>query len=790
MASLFADPTALALLAAQLQAMIAALPPATTVRAWVAGCATGEDAYACAMLLHEAAAQVGAAVPIKVFATDADPQQLAAARAGIYPLGQIGLLAPARRQRFWFATGNSYHAKEIIRAGVVFAAHRLLLDPPFVHLNLIICRQPFAALEPLAQLRVCDHFAFALRPGGVLLLGAELPAGNRHFSAVDAERFLYLRRSAASILSIETLIEPVGKPAPPLRRTHWSSQPSPHPGVVVGGQSQIIHLYPGSERFLRMRRGPPSYDLLEVVHPLLREPLRVTLMRAAARGRAAESPPVRVELDTGVQIVTIVAQPLLAEKQGDARTLVLFDAVPATTNSVDAAQGQKEGLHPADQALLQNEHLLVLAQYDAAIQALRIANEDLRLTNEELMIANEELDVRREELDTLNGELLRINNELNSTVEEISLINADLQNLIAAIDIGTLFLDRELCVRRYTPQVEELFNLIPADHGRQLMHLTHQLRYDQLLGDIKQLLEQLSPVEREVQHADGRWFLVRLRPYRTADHRIDGVVLTFLDISERRQVAEALRDSEQRLRLSYEELERRVQERTSALVEAQERLQRLVGAVVRAQEDERGRVARELHDTLGQFLTALTLRLSLIQQTPALAPAVREGLADLHRVAAQIDSELDRLTVELRPPALDDLGLEDALHEYTREWSGASGVPVDVLAHGLDGERLPPAVETTVYRIVQEALTNVLKHAQASQVSVILERRDGWLRVIVEDNGRGFDPDMLAGQGRGGRQLGLIGMSERAALAGGELSIESAPGSGTAIFVHIPLMQL
>ncbi len=778
MASLFADPAALALLAAQIQTMLVSLAPSDGLRAWVAGCGTGEDAYACAMLLHESAGQAGAAWPIKVFATDSDPQQLAVARRGIYPQGQIGPLSAARHQRCWFAVGEHLHAKEVIRASIVFAAHRLVHDPPFAHLDLLICREPFAGLAPPARARLLAQFAFALRSGGLLLLGAEPPVESRDFGMLDRSRLLYVRRTTPALLPDTPFVEAPAAPAPPPARP---DPPVKLPALLVDTQSAVLHLYPGVERFLRIRAGAPSYHVLELIHPQLREALRATFARATARQRAAESAPVRLSLDGAVQHVTLVVQPLAPEQPPAGGLLVLFDtAEPGTAPARGTA---------APAAGTWNEHMLIVAQHDTAMQELQTTNEELRITNEELMVANEELDVRREELDTLNGELLRINNELNATIEEISRVNADLENLIAAIDIGTLFLDRDLRIRRYTPQIEELFNLLPADQGRPLAHLTHRLSYEDLIGDLRELLTLLVPIEREVQHGDGRWFLVRLRPYRTADHRIDGVVLTFLDIGERRRVAEALRSSEQRLRLSHEELERRVQERTAALVEAQGRLQRLVGAVVRAQEDERGRVARELHDTLGQFLTALTLRLSLLQQTPQIAPVVRDGLADMQRVAAQIDGLLDRLTMELRPPALDDLGLEEALHEYTREWSDGSGVAVDLLARGLEGGRLPPVVETTVYRIVQEALTNVLKHAQASRVSVILECRDDWLRAIVEDNGRGFDSEALPGPGRGGRQLGLVGMAERAALAGGEFLVESTPGSGTTIYIHIPLTQ-
>ena len=263
----------------------------------------------------------------------------------------------------------------------------------------------------------------------------------------------------------------------------------------------------------------------------------------------------------------------------------------------------------------------------------------------------------------------------------------------------------------------------------------------------------------------------------------------------------ALREAEEALQRAHDELEMRVEERTSELAAANHLLQQeiaergqlaaqraaLVERIITAQESERQRIARELHDTLGQFLSALGLRLSMAQSLEGVLPAVRDELAQLRALTNRVDQEVDRLTMELRPPALEHLGLPDALRNYAEEWTAISGVTVDLLIAGLDTTRLPSVIESTAYRIAQEALSNVLKHAQATSVSVIVERQVGELRVIVEDNGVGFEPSPDTVQIVGGRQVGLIGMAERAALAGGELTIETVPGSGTAIYLHIPL---
>ncbi len=295
------------------------------------------------------------------------------------------------------------------------------------------------------------------------------------------------------------------------------------------------------------------------------------------------------------------------------------------------------------------------------------------------------------------------------------------------------------------------------------------------------------------------WYVDALqRGFSVHASRVGGVgshriVVIFDDITERKRAEAALQQA-------HTALEQRVVERTAALAAANQALEQeiaerrklaaqraaLVERIITAQEAERQRIARELHDTLGQSLSALGLRISMVQSREGIPPIMRDELAQLRTLIGQLDQEIDRITMELRPPVLEHLGLPDALYSFVEEWILMSHIPVDILITGLDMRRLPPVIETTSYRIVQEALTNVLKHAQATSVNVIVERRANELRVVIEDNGVGFEYSPASVSG-GGRQMGVIGMTERAALAGGELIIESTLEVGTAIYLHIPL---
>jgi signal transduction histidine kinase len=272
-----------------------------------------------------------------------------------------------------------------------------------------------------------------------------------------------------------------------------------------------------------------------------------------------------------------------------------------------------------------------------------------------------------------------------------------------------------------------------------------------------------------------------------------------VDINERKLAEQELVEREGDLRQARDELERRVVERTAELAEAndallkeiserrtaEEQVRELLGRLVQVVEEERARISRDLHDTLGQHLAVLTLELKTLQGMAMGAAGARERIASIQRSVRMIDDEVDRLSYELRPVALDDLGLDEALRSHARNWSAESGIAVDVHSHGLRTGRLPAVVETTVYRIVQEALTNVRKHAGASRVGLIAERRLDEVRVVIEDDGCGFDPAGVSSVG--GRRLGLRGMSERAGLVAGRLEIESLPGRGTTVYLAIPV---
>ena len=337
----------------------------------------------------------------------------------------------------------------------------------------------------------------------------------------------------------------------------------------------------------------------------------------------------------------------------------------------------------------------IVEEHEVSTEELKASNEELQAINEELRSATEELETSREELQSINEELTTVNLELKAKVDELASTNSDLHNLMGATAIATIFLDRELCIMRFTPPAVDLFSLIPTDVGRPLGHLRHRLAYPELLNDAARVLQQLVPIAREVGESEGRFFLARLLPYRTTEDRIAGVVLTFVDVTELHLAKEAVRNAQL-------QLERRVQERTVELDTVNASLREemainkqalklrleLQGRLVDAQEAERGRISRELHDEVGQQITGLMLAMKALESTPAVEQTAARW-RELRAAAEQVGQEVHQLATELRPIALDALGLSRALSGYLAAWSDRSGITVDFFSSGIDEPRMP-----------------------------------------------------------------------------------------------------
>jgi two-component system CheB/CheR fusion protein len=566
-----------------------------SVRVWVCACATGEEAYSVAMLLSEYARTLDNPPSIQVFATDLDEEAVQTARDGVYPVTIEADVSEDRLRRFFTRDQRGYRVRRELRETVLFAVHDLLKDSPFSRLDLITCRNLLIYLTGEAQTRAFDIFHFALKPSGHLFLGSSesVEEDTRLFSVVDKKSRLYVQRPTprASLpigagpgtlaLAFETHQQHVGEGThvagrafdimPMANRLGSRGIESRHrswgdmhlrllehfapPSVLINSDYEILHLSPNAGQFLQFSGGEPSTSLLEAVHPSLRIELRAMLSQAAQTGHSAEAANLPVDLHGQASMVTIRVSPATDVGAG----LYLVVLKPETVDKPVAGANVTVRTEPdavarhLDRELerLKSQLRETVEQYEASTEELKASNEELQAMNEELRSATEELETSREELQSINEELTTVNHELKIKVDELGHSNSDMHNLMDATAIATIFLDRDLKITRYTPPAVTLFNLIPTDVGRPLTHLSTQLHYPTLVEDAKRVLERLVPIEREVDGLNS-WFLARLRPYRTIEDRIAGVVLTFVDISERKQGEAALRRSAELMRLVIE----------------------------------------------------------------------------------------------------------------------------------------------------------------------------------------------------------------------------------------------
>ena len=546
-----------------------------TLRIWSAACSSGEEAYSLAMLFADQAqlSRPNSEIHVQLFATDIDDRSLETARAGIYPEAIVTDVPPSRLRQYFFKEQNHFRMQKELRERILFARHNILRDPPFSRLDLISCRNLMIYLDRDIQIEVLRMFHFALNPGGYLFLGSSETADacSQLFEPVDKKNRIYRAKGVGSGLrrAAPGPFQPLtggslGKTPlsqPPRRNRKFSfadvhqralEQYAP-PSVIVNHEAEIVHMSDRAGNFLRYVGGEPSLSLTTLVHPQLRLELRTALYQATHTGKSVEARRVRLERDGRHYYVNMVVRPFRDNEAGSEYMLVIFDEVE------DCMDGHTlENPQTKDSVLLQleaelqqtKEQLQITMEHsETSTEELRASNEELQAINEELRSATEELETSKEELQSINEELTTVNFELKAKVDETSKINDDLQNLISSTDIATLFVDRKMRIKWFTPRAQDIFNVIGNDAGRSLMDITHHLDYPKLHDDATQAFEALHLIEREICSRDGdRWYLARFLPYRTLDDRIQGAVLTFIDITDRRRAEEQVRAGEAHMR--------------------------------------------------------------------------------------------------------------------------------------------------------------------------------------------------------------------------------------------------
>lgn len=905
--------------------------PQRPVRIWSAGCSTGEEVYSLAITFLEYMIAKGMDNALQIFGTDASEQSIEAARLAIYPESVIADVGPERLRRFFVKVDRGFQLSKRVRDLCIFAKQNLCTDPPFSHIDFLSCRNVLIYFNQGLQRQVMQTFHYSLESSGFLLLGTSetLREYDEWFSPIDRKNKIYTkigspmpggftltreRRFLArgptnskegAVEEIWTELE-LQRAADRVLLARFAP-----PGLTIDEQLNVIQVRGQTSDYVELASGSVSWNLLRIVRDEL-----APVVRDATEHALGENVPVSrlgvMRGDDGKQRqVQVDVLPLSQRAARNRCYMVLFRDLkdpPALQISERQFSPQLDAdekdmlIAQLRQDLSSNRYHLqsLIEERDARNQELVSANEEIQSANEELQSTNEELETTKEELQSANEELQTVNDELQQRNAVLTQTGNDLSNLLTSVNIPLLMLTENLEIRQFTPPMERLLNIRAADIGRNVSEIRLQLSVENIEPILRNVLETLGTQALEVQDRDGKWHLMRVRPYRTSDNKIEGLVLILVDIDELRSSQQGLReardfansivasvpvpvvvlaadrtirtanrsfldltqmsdrevlgrslpelvkmkwgidqfrekldalldaeagtvmqfehvsttedrrvllvkgqalfndgarvilltmeditiqrDAEQRLAMQRRTLEEEIKRTGETLARTQTELRDLAAHLLNVQEEERRRVARELHDDIAQRLTVLSMNLRQSADGEHVL-----GKTDTDRALADIEAlstDVRLISHRLHPAVLDDLGLVAALNALVAEFREREGMFATYIG-GEIPEDIPQDALTAIYRVTQEALRNVAKHAGKTHVKVVLRENDSKLRLEVRDFGTGFDQD----DGEYPKGLGLISMKERARIAGGTLTVQSELGSGTSVVMEVPLEQ-
>jgi len=533
-------------------------PEGYVFRVWVAGCASGEEAYSIAILLREFMDEIRQDFKVQIYATDLDDDAIAIARAGVYPPNIAQDVSPERLRRFFGKEEAGYRVKKDIREMVVFAIQNVIKDPPFTKLDLLCCRNLMIYLEPELQNRLIPAFHYALKPGGVLFLSPSESTGNHPelFSALNRKwKFYRATHSVASSRAVmasgmawaaDGSVKAPEEAMKKAKETNFAElarrallQSYAPASVVTDLKGNLLYVHGDTGDYLRPAPGQATLNVIDMAREGLQLELRAAI-QAAGQGTPTLSREVSVKTNGNFQAAGFSVRPLPDPDAGEGLLLVSFqEAAPAAP--VKSQRGKRPAV-PAEPARVEElerdlaytkENLqATIEEQQASNEELKSTNEEMQSTNEELQSTNEELETSKEELQSVNEELITVNAELQAKIEQLAGMQNDMKNLLDNISVGTIFLDAHLVIRRFTREAVRVYRLVASDVGRPLGDIKSDIVGEDLLAEAKAVLDTLAPCEHEVRTTGGAWYLARIQPYRTLDNVIEGVVLTFTDISK------------------------------------------------------------------------------------------------------------------------------------------------------------------------------------------------------------------------------------------------------------------
>ena len=543
------------------------------VRVWIPGCSTGEEAYSIAIIFSECLSKLRLKGDFKVqiFATDIDKAAIDKARQGLYPANIAADLSPERLEHFFSKEDNKYQINKDIREMVVFAPHNATMDPPFTRLDLISCRNLLIYLTAELQKKLMALFHYSLMPDGILFLGTSETIGRfiDQFSTVDTKWKIYQRRHSeqtaadtvdfahfyreaipAGRVSAKQAAELVSIPEVANRMLLEDFTP---PAVFINEQGDVVYIHGRTGKYLEPPAGKANINIFAMAREGLKIELPSAIREAKTQKKTITLKGIKVKTNGDFQTINLTVKPVVQLGIQQPLYMLVFENVtmpPKEEKSISSQARSSSRLKDIN-IELENElkHTKELLQKTSeemqlSQEELKSTNEEIQSTNEELQSTNEELSSSKEEMQSLNEEMMTVNAELQVKVDELTLSNSDMKNLLNRTEIATIFLDDELNIRRFTPEATGIFNLIQSDIGRPISHIVSKLQYDDIVTDVRKVLDSLMYKEAQVQAKDGHWYIMRIMPYRTHDNAIDGVVINFIEITTVKKLEISLQEKE------------------------------------------------------------------------------------------------------------------------------------------------------------------------------------------------------------------------------------------------------
>lgn len=545
-----------------------------TIRIWVAGCSTGEEAYSLAILFDEEIRKGTKKLKVQIFASDLDVNAIGLARQGVYPETIAVDVGAERLSRYFQGEKSTYRIKKEIRDQIIFAEHNLIKDPPFSKQDLVSCRNLLIYLNLEAQKRVYTIFHYALNTGALLFLGNSESLGEfaNLYSVIDRKNKIFKHKDVITkkIPDITQLFHE------PIQINTENSIPikiQPRENLsgiterlllatyapactIINNEGDAVYFSGNTGKYLQPSPGEAKLNIVEMAREGLKTDLRALIVKARKSKKTEVRKGVNVKTNGKFETIILKIRPFESPKNYEGYYMITFEEmeqIEATTIEVKPAQTHEVSeMFALEQELIATKEYLrsTIEELEVSNEELKSSNEELQSSNEELQSTNEELETSKEELQSVNEEIVTMNTELSSKIDELAQAYDDMNNLLASTEIGTIFLDAQLKIKRFTPPMTKIINLIQTDIGRPINHLSSNLIYDGLSNDVEKVLNKLTPITTSVKSGDGIWYKMQILPYRTSENMIEGVVITFVDITNEKQLTNELKTAKE----NYEHL--------------------------------------------------------------------------------------------------------------------------------------------------------------------------------------------------------------------------------------------